>query len=356
MDGKGKIEKNMSEFPEPQYLGAKYRHLSWIEKYIPEDAVTVLDGFAGSQSVAFFFKKIGKKTLTNDFMSFSYQIGMGLVENKYEKLNTEDLDILFQQSPQKDNFTLMEQLFTDVFFEREEAVFIDNFRANIELLEDPYKKALAFAVMNRSLTRKITMGHFAHTRQFAYAADPARIKRNRSLIRPVKDMFMEILPKYNSAVFDNGGDNKSFNENILCLLPKLKNIDLVYFDPPYCNSHADYQSFYHLIETYTEYWKDKQFVNTIRRYDPQRESGFTRKRCVMESFERLFELSVEIPYWLISYNNRSYPDILTFKKLISKYRDVKIEYQTYQTGRGGKGSVAGSREIIFVCKPYKYLS
>jgi hypothetical protein len=39
--------------------------------------------------------------------------------------------------------------------------------------------------------------------------------------------------------------------------------------------------------------------------------------------------------------------------MISKYRDVKIEYKTYHNGRGGKGSVAGSKEILFVCTPKK---
>ena len=205
--------------------------------------------------------------------------------------------------------------------------------------------------MNRSLTRKITMGHFGHTQALVYAADPERIKRNRSLIRPIRDLFSEILPKYNDAVFDNGRNNRSYHENILDLLPRLSSIDLVYFDPPYCNSHADYQGFYHLLETYTEYWRDKQFVNSIQRYEPQRHSGFDKKGEVIASFERLFRLSSEIPHWLISYNNRSYPDIHTFERLISKHRDVSIEQKTYKSGRGGKGSVAGSKEILFVCAP-----
>ena len=32
---------------------------------------------------------------------------------------------------------------------------------------------------------------------------------------------------------------------------------------------------------------------------------------------------------------------------------MKIETKTYQNGRGGKGSVAGSQEILFVCSPKK---
>lgn len=341
------------KFPEPQYLGAKHTHLSWINQFIPKGINTALDAFAGSQSVSFLFKQLGLKTITNDFLNFNNQIGKALIENKSQKLNAEDLTILFQESLQKKDYNLIENVFTGVFFEKEEAVFLDNFRGNISLLNNPYKQALAFAIMNRSLTRKITMGHFGHTQALVYASDPERIKRNRSLIRPIKELFLELLPKYNDAIFDNGQDNQSYNKNIIELLPELSDIDLVYFDPPYCGSHADYQGFYHLLETYTEYWEDKEFVNGIKRYEPQRYSGFDKKSEAIASFEKLFELSNDIPYWLISYNNRSYPNIRDFEQIISKYRDVKIEYKTYQNGRGGKGSVAGSKEILFICTPRK---
>jgi adenine-specific DNA methylase len=341
------------QFPEPQYLGSKYTHLSWINKYIPDHVKTAIDAFAGSQSVAYLFKQLGYKTITNDFLNFNNQIGLALIENKDTRINEADLKILFQPANNKKEFDLIERVFSNVFFEKEESIFLDNFRANISLLDNPIKQALAFAVINRSMTRKITMGHFGHTQALVYAKDPERIKRNRSLVRPIKEIFEELLPKYNNAVFDNKKDNQSFQENILALLPTVKNVDLIYFDPPYCDSHADYQGFYHLLETYTEYWKDKQFINGIKRYEPQRKSGFDKKRDVINSFNNLFELSEEIPNWLISYNNRSYPGIYEFEKLISKYRDVKVEAKIYQNGRGGKGSVAGSQEILFICKPKK---
>jgi adenine-specific DNA-methyltransferase len=338
-------------FPDPQYLGAKHTHLAWIKKFIPQNVTTALDAFSGSQSVAFLFKQLGFKTLTNDFLNFNHQIGLALIENNNAALTAEDYQVLMQPAKNKTDFRLMETTFTNVFFEKTEAAFLDNFRANIPLLANPYKQALAFTVINRSMTRKVTMGHFAHTQAMRYAGDPERIKRNRSLVRPLKDIFDELLPKYNQAVFDNKQPNQSYNQNILDLLPTLPHIDLAYFDPPYCDSHADYQSFYHLLETFTEYWQDKQFINGIKRYDPQRHSGFDKKRDVVASFEKLFEGAAEIPYWLISYNNRSYPSVNEFEKMIAKHRHVKIETKTYQNGRGGKGSVAGSQEILFVCKP-----
>jgi adenine-specific DNA methylase len=341
------------KFPDPQYLGAKYIHLDWIRRFIPENVKTAIDAFAGSQSVAFLFKQLGIKTITNDFLNFNHQIGLALIENSENKLTEQDLKILLQPSRYKSDFTLIEKVYTNIFFEKSEAEFLDNFRANISLLSNQYKQALAYAVINRSMTRKVTMGHFGHARALSYASDPNRIKRNRSLVRPIKEIFEDLLPKYNAAVFDNKQENHSYNKNILELLPTLENIDLAYFDPPYCGSHADYQSFYHLLETYTEYWRDKQFINKIKRYDPKRFSGFDKKSDVITSFEKLFEHAEEIPIWLISYNNRSYPCVEDFKKLISKYRQVRVEAKTYNNGRGGKGSVAGSKEIIFVCLPKK---
>ena len=243
----------------------------------------------------------------------------------------------------------MQELFSGLFFIPEDAAFADSFRSNVHRLGNVYKQALALTVMCRSMTRKVTMGHFAHTQALVYASDPTRIKRNRSLVRPLKDLFIELLPEYNAAIFDNCKENISYNENILDLLPHLDGIDLVYFDPPYCNSHADYQSFYHLLETFVEYWKDKQFVNTIKRYEPKRYSGFDKNREAIVNLKLLFERANHIPTWLISYNDRSYPNIDTMVDMIKVYRNVKIEKKIYNTGRGGKGSVAGSSEILLVC-------
>ena len=341
------------KFPEPQYLGAKYIHRGWIAKFIPEEARTVLDAFGGSQSIAYMMKQLGKRTLTNDFMSFNNHIGKALIENTSVTLLPNDLEILFSENNSPEDFNLMEKLFTDLFFTREEAAFADSFRSNVGKLDNPLKQSLAFTVMCRSMTRKVTMGHFAHTQALNYAADPARIKRNRSLIRPLKELFLELLPQYNAAVFDNGLYNKSYNENVLDLLPRLEGVDLVYFDPPYCNSHADYQSFYHLLETFVEYWKNKEFVNGTKRYEPKRYSGFDKNSEAVDNLRRMFELSTDIPLWLVSYNDRSYPDIETMTSMIEPYRDVKIERKTYSAGRGGKGSVAGSSEILLICTPKK---
>ncbi len=340
------------KFPQPQYLGAKYIHRDWIRRFIPDDIHVVLDAFSGSQSIAYLFKQLGLQTLTNDFLRFNGMIGKALIENGTEILTSDDIAILRGGNHDPEEYNLMGTLFSGLFFNDADASFLDSLRSNIALLDNEYKQALCFAIINRAMTRKVTMGHFAHKQALVYAADAARVKRNPNLVRPVSDIFIELVNEYNAAVFDNGTECRAYSEDILTLLPELKGIDLVYFDPPYCNSHADYQSFYHLLETFTMYWKDKQFINGTKRYSPKRYSGFDIKSCVLTNFNKLFENSVDIPYWLISYNDRSFPDIDTFVGIISKFRKVDIEKKIYGNSRGGKGSVAGSHEVLLICKPY----
>ncbi len=335
------------QFPMPQYLGAKFPLLHWIARFIPDNARVALDAFSGSQSVSYLMKRRGLQVLSNDLLAFCHQAGLALIENGGEVLGDEEASALFTK--RSDAGSLMRENFAEIFFSSEEATRLDWFRANVRALS-PLKQAVALAVMNRSLTRKVIMGHFAHTQALVYAANPVRIKRNPSIAQPIQDIFSKLLPEYNQAVFHNGKQNLSFNENILDLLPKLKQVDVAYFDPPYTDSHSDYQAFYHLTETFTRYWTEKSFVNATRRYEPQLWSGFDKKAEVVESFQKLFALAADIPCWLISYNDRSYPTVEQLATLLKKYKDVTIETKPYLNSRGGKGSVAGSQEILFICR------
>lgn len=342
----GNTPRSAPQMPQPQYLGAKQKLLGWITRFVPLEAGAILDGFGGSQSVAFEMKKAGFAVHTNDFLNFCHQTGLALVENSGASLDDGDLALLFAENTARGSVM---RRFEGVFFAAEECVFLDNFRANADKLSCSYKRALALSVMCRSMTRKTLMGHFAHMRAMDYAADPARVKRNPSIARPLRDLFLELLPLYNAAVFDNGAANKSYNRNILDLLPSLSGIDLAYYDPPYCRSHADYQAFYHLTETFSENWDDKQFINGTRRYHPPRHSGFDKAGEVARSFRLLFEMSDEIPHWLISYNDRSEPSPEVLAKMARRHKKVRVEEKPYRASRGGRGSVAGSKEYLFVC-------
>lgn len=336
-----------NRLPQTQYLGSKERLVEWIYEKAPKSISTFLDAFSGTSVVGFYFKTKNKKILSNDFLQFNYYIAKALIENKDVKLTETDISLLLEKNSKADSF--IENTFTNVFFERDQAIFLDQFRSNVDLLHNEYKKSLALTIMNRALTRKVLLGHFAHLSALRYSKDPDRIRRNPTIARSLKDLFLELVYGYNEAVFDNGQENTAYCENTLELIKKLKNVDLVYFDPPYCGCHPDYQAFYHFLETFVRYWKDKNFVNGTRMYSPKMESGFVLKSEIKNSFLELFKNSVHIPFWLISYNSKSFPDKETMLELIGKFKKVQVFEYEYQNHYGGKGSRKGTREYLFYC-------
>lgn len=340
-------KRRFHKLPKTQYLGSKERLVNWIYENAPKDIETVFDAFSGTSVVGYIFKSKGKRVVGNDFLKFNFHIGKAVIENKNQILDEGDLQILFRKNGSAG--TLIEDVFSGVFFERDQAQFLDNFRANVDLLKDDIKKSLALAVMSRALTRKILLGHFAHLSALRYSKDPLRIKRNPTIARPLKDLFLELVDEYNGAIFDNGKDNEFYCEDTTELIKKLDDVDLVYFDPPYCGCHPDYQAFYHFLETFVEYWKDKEFVNGTKSYFPKKASGFVQKSEIINTFAELFEASSHIPYWLISYNSKSYPEKNTMIDLIERHKQVKVYEYEYQNHYGGKGSRKGTREYLFYC-------
>ncbi len=333
--------------PRTQYLGSKQKLVKWIYQCSPKNIKTVFDAFSGTSAVGYHFKTQGKKVIANDFLKFNYHIGKALIENKNIILTNKDIKLLLQNNKTSDFF--IEENFTGVFFEKEQAQFLDNFRANIDLLNNQYKKSLAFTIINRALTKKVLLGHFAHLKALDYSKNLKRIKRNPAITRPIKDLFLDLVNDYNHAVFDNKQQNKMYCQDIIGFIRNIKGVDLVYFDPPYYGCHPDYQAFYHFLETYVEYWKEKQFINKTKQYFPKKKSGFTQKNEIVESFKKLFENSQDIPYWLISYNSNSYPDKETMTNIIQQYRKTKVFENEYQNHYGGKGSRKGTREYLFLC-------
>lgn len=349
-------EITLPVMPSVQFLGNKEKLLPWLFDFIPPSSVQrplrFLDGFSGSAAVAFEAKRRGYQVTCNDLLQSCWQTAMGLVENGTAILPRELAEELFV--PNVASGDLMRQLFANRFFEEDEARQLDFFRANVQSLPRE-QRALSMAIMNRALTRKVLMGHFAHCQALTYATNPLRVRRNPSIAKPIKRLFLDLLPDFNQAVFDNGLKHQACNQDVLDLLAQDANFDVAYFDPPYCMSHSDYQSFYHLLETFSRYWTDKEFNGGTNRYTPALPTGFDKKSTVIASFDRMFELARPIPVWLISYNDRSYPDVEDFRSLLEATgRVVEVHRYQYLNSRGGKGSVKGSHEVLFVARDEKF--
>jgi adenine-specific DNA methylase len=331
----------------PQYLGSKTKYIEFIIESIPKDVHTILDAFSGSGIVSFEFKKNNYKVITNDILSYNSIIGKALIENNTIKLDEKDIDMLFCDNPDKEDF--IEREFTDLFYTKDECIFLDNLHANIMKLDNEYKRAIAFASIGRTLIRKILFAYFCHTRALAYRKDEKHWKRNPVINSDMKTLYKKYIYEYNEAIFDNKKSNISLNSNILDSVSE-QQVDLVYMDPPYGGTHADYGSYYHFLETYMNYWKDETLYNTTKQpKDKLIKSKFATKDIVF-ALKELFEKCKHIKYWMISYNSNATPTKEVFIEMIKIHKsNIEIKEITLSSNNGGMGLRKNSKEYLFIC-------
>ena len=275
--------------PTQQYLGNKIKYIDFIKNSIPEDVFTICDAFSGSGIVSYELKK-KYHILSNEILSSGYKLTHGLIENNHIKLTDKDIKNIIKINPRKKTF--IEDNFTDLYYTQEECVFLDNLYSNIIEIENDFKKSILFTAICRTLIRKILFAYFCHTKAIEYRNDEARWKRNPAINRDIKEMFLEYVKNYNNCIFDNKKDNKAYNMDIFDFLNHIKSnnikIDLIYFDPPYGGTHCDYNSYYHFLETYINYWDDTTLYNRTKQpKDKLKKSDFTKKNWMMYSLNYL---------------------------------------------------------------------
>lgn len=340
-------ENRTSKFPMPQYLGSKTKYIEHIIKYIPSEVESILDAFSGSGIVSYAFKKNNYKVISNDLLSYNAIITKALIENQSVTLSDTDIDMLMSDNILKDDF--IEREFTDLYYTRDECKFLDNLYSNIIKLENEYKKALAFTSIGRTLIRKILFAYFCHTKAIEYRKNEKHWKRNPVINSDIKELFRKYITEYNDAVIDNKKSNISLNTDIL-LSSNIFDVDLVYMDPPYGGTHADYGSYYHFIETYINYWKNEELFNTTKQPKNKLSKSKFASKDVVLAFEELFEKFKNIKYWMISYNSNANPKKEKFIEMIHKYKNnIDIKEITLKNNNGGMGLRKNSNEYLFIC-------
>lgn len=349
MENKQK-EYNDLKLPTQQYLGNKIKYIDFIKENIPNDVFTICDAFSGSGIVSYELKK-NYKILSNELLSSGYKLTHALIENNNVKLTDSDIENICNINPNKKSF--IEDTFSNLYYTKEECIFLDNLYSNIIKTENEYKKSIFFTSICRTLIRKILFAYFCYTKAIEYRKDQKRWKRNPAINKNIKDMFLEYINEYNNCIFDNKKDNKSYNMDIFDFLDHVNSsnieIDLIYFDPPYGGTHCDYNSYYHFLETYVNYWDDTKLYNKTKQpKDKLKKSEFTKKN-LDDIFMKLFEKSKNIKYWLISYNSKSTPKREVMTKLIKKYKNNIIfnEYKL-ENNNGGMGLKKGSYEYLIL--------
>jgi modification methylase hphIB len=328
------------KYPKINYIGNKEKIASWICDQLPSDVDTVADVFSGGCSFAYEAKKRGYRVITNDILAINYQIALALIENNHETLNDDDVATIFSGSLHSG---FMSQHYAEKFYFPNECQQLDLYRTNIEKLDNQYKRALAFTLMRRAMIRKMPYSRFTipwekvkqlRDEEYSYAKyGRRRAYHNESF----QSHFLQNLDNYNQAVFNNGWQHHAFNQDVFDLLTDMQ-ADAVYLDPPYTGTMNNYFGFYGLLDSYITSSIPKPFVN-----------HFMDKKQAFELFSRLLNSLKPFKYWLLSYNNASFPNRDELAEMLGKNgRNVKILETPHIYKVTGKEKKQSHKEILFL--------
>lgn len=329
-------------YPKINYIGNKEKIADWIVSYFPKDASSVFDAFSGGCSVGYLAKEKGYQVFSNDIMLVNYHIGKALIENSSDHLTPEDVDLLFSGEPFEG---FVYNHYSNVYYFPEECMQLDQYRRNIDLLDNDYKKSLALLLLRRAMIRKMPYSRFnikwekvkqLRDENFSYS----HYKRKRAYHnKSFKYHFLCNLDSYNSAVFDNGKDNKAYNMDVFDALKNIK-ADIVYLDPPYTGTMNNYYEFYGFLDNYIAKREIPPFTN-----------NFVNKASSLDDFNRLFANLQNYRYWILSYNSVSKPNKEEMLDIISKYAyKVEVVERPYAYKVTGRTMKNGSKEYLFIAK------
>lgn len=350
INGKKKSETKkelLENFPGTRYMGSKYKILPFLWENIKNlEFKTALDAFSGSGCVSYMLKQKGIEVYSNDFMAFSANFTKALIENSDVLLEKKDIKLLLKNNLNVGTF--VQNTFKDLYFEDDDNVFIDKIIANVLLLKNKYKKAIALGAISRACMKKRPRGIFTYV---GARYDDGR----RDLQLSLEEHFLENVDNFNNAVFDNKQTNKSFNCDIFDINVKA---DLVYFDPPYLTSKSDndYTRRYHFVEGLVKNWEGLLIDHSTKTKKFKKyKSPFDSKNTVNLALDRLFN-KFKDSILIVSYSSNSIPSKEEMIELLSKYKsNIELKEIDYQYSFGNQNNKIGNnankvKEYLFIAK------
>ncbi|KAF1293544.1 Dam family site-specific DNA-(adenine-N6)-methyltransferase [Candidatus Enterococcus leclercqii] len=340
------IPEQNNKFPSTRYMGSKEKLLSSINGVVSNfDYDSVLDLFSGSGSVSYLFKTLGKQVFSNDYMTFSSNMSKATVENNNVTVTGDDIDKMINTLPEKLD-TFVSETFKGLYFSDEDNNFIDLIRTNMHLEENEYKRSIILAALTRACLKKRPRGIFTYT---GNRYNDGR----RDLKLTLQDQFLEAVYQINESIFDNGKENRIFNEDALTLEC---DADLVYIDPPYFSPLSDneYVRRYHFVEGLAKNWKNVEMQwDTKTKKFKNYPTAFSTKKGTYEAFDQLFK-KYSNKIVVVSYSSNSLPNKQEMMEIMSRYfSNLKIIEVDYKYSFGNHKHKVGNNkndvlEYLFV--------
>ena len=344
-----------------RYIGNKENILDKIYSILTENGVegdSFFDFFSGTTSVARYYKKLGYRVFSSDFLYLSFCLQKAYIENNREPLFERLLPTLlsvrcasFFASPLEQvvaylntispvkgfiykNYTPEGTAALDrprMYFSSENGKVIDAIRIQIEkwkiedlITDSEYYILLACLVETVSFYANVAGVYAAFQKKW----DPRAVKP--LTLRPIE-------------IIDNDRDNKVYNANSLDLVPDI-DVDILYVDPPY--NGRQYLPNYHLLETIAKYDAPSiHGVTGMRDYESKK-SSFCNAKTALQGIDYIAS-SAKYKYLVLSYNSEGIMGKADIMSTLSKYGTVKLEEFEYLRFKSNNNGLAKTQKHVF---------
>lgn len=322
--------QSRNKFPSTRYQGSKAKFVDWIWYEISSIPFhTALDAFGGTGSVAYKLKDNGKAVTYNDILPFNSIIGKAIIENTSTLLSDSEVDFILTEHSNIKYPTFIVDNFKDVYYTDEENHWLDVVRYNISILEDEYKRAIAWFALFQACIIKRPYNLFHRKNLYVRLVDINRSFGNKKTWdTPFEVHFRSFVKEANNAVFDNGSDCHVLNMDALDIVNRY---DLVYIDTPYINEKGigvDYADFYHFLNGLVCYdnWHNLIDYNSKHHRLKRKYNIWTDKDNIQNGFSRLVE-RFQDSILVFSYRSNGIPSIESLIKLLGNYgRHNELRY------------------------------
>ena len=322
-------------YPSTRYQGSKRKIAPWIvDETRHLNYQSVLDGFCGTCSVAYEFKKIGKEVTCNDILKSNYITASALIANSQETLKEEEVENILGRHDNMNYADFIERTFKGIYYTDSENRWIDTIIQNIQCIENPSKKALALFALFQSCLIKRPFNLF-HRKNLNLRLNHIESAFNNHVTweKGFDEFFKKFVHEANTCIFSNGFKNKALNTDVFDM--EETDFDLAYFDPPYISPEGksvDYHHFYHFLEGLCDYgvWERKIDYNSKHLRLESKTNTWIEYKPTIKAFERLFR-KFQDSIIVVSYRSPGIPSKLTLKTLLEQYKkNVKVTSRPFK--------------------------
>jgi len=346
-------EERPFKYPSTRFQGSKRKLLDVLEiEFKNCQFDSCVDLFAGSGSVSFLLRKLGKKVYSNDYLKFNQNTANVFLSNITDSEISKAAEILpdLLRAQPNSNKNYVERNFENIFFTTSENIEIDNFCQNIVNIDGKIKSILIYAV-GQALLKKRPYNLFHRANLGMRLSDVKRSFGNKKTwdtpilshsVKAIEELFSMNLSLLPDGVAHN------FNSSEFKELPE--NMGLIYLDPPYIPSKGsaiDYSDFYGFLEGLVDY----ELYNIVEHkiaHKPLRllNSAWAKKDSAQN------ELREIIKYWNKSHIILSYRDdgaftLAEFERIFSE-NNRQLTIKTLSQYKYALAHSEESSEILLV--------